>query len=252
MGKDLPREKADSRSDGPFSAPPQVFFVMQEVPCPYLANRFERKLITELQGPGAKRVYDALSQAGFRRSHHFAYRPACQDCQACVPVRIDARNFQPSRNLRRITNINADLTVHEQRSVATQEQYAVFARYLASRHGDGEMADMDFDNYQAMVDDTALQTSLIEFRDPDRKLVAACLTDWLADGPSAVYSFFDPEHGRRSLGSYMILWLIEAARARSLPYVYLGYWVEGAEKMDYKRRFRPLQGLLGGKWREIA
>jgi arginine-tRNA-protein transferase len=169
-----------------------------------------------------------------------------------VPVRIDAGNFQPSRNLRRISNANADLAVHEQRSVATREQYDLFARYLASRHGDGEMADMDFDNYQAMVDDTALHTSLVEFRDPEGALVAACLTDWLIDGPSAVYSFFDPALGRRSLGSYMILWLVEAARARGLPYVYLGYWVEGAEKMDYKRRFRPLQGLQGGKWREIA
>lgn len=252
MGKDLPRDNADSRIDGPFTAPPQVFFVMQEVPCPYLANRFERKLITELQGPGAKRVYDSLSRAGFRRSHHFAYRPACQDCQACVPVRIDAKGFRPGRNLRRILNANADLQVSEQRSVATQEQYELFAAYLASRHGDGEMADMDFENYQAMVDDTALQTSLIELRDPEGNLVAACLTDWLVDGPSAVYSFFDPAQNRRSLGSFMILWLVKAARARGLPYVYLGYWVEGADKMDYKRRFRPLQGLLGGKWREIS
>ena len=251
MGKDLLQENSESRGDGPFTAPPQVFFVMQEVPCPYLANRFERKLITELQGPGAKRVYDALSRAGFRRSHHFAYRPACQDCQACIPVRIDALNYQPSRNLRRISKLNADLAAHEQRSVATREQYDLFASYLASRHGDGEMADMDFENYQAMVDDTALHTSLVEFRDREGALVAACLTDWLIDGPSAVYSFFDPGLGRRSLGSYMILWLVEAARARGLPYVYLGYWVENAEKMDYKRRFRPLQGLQGGAWREI-
>lgn len=252
MGKDLPKDGTDSRVDGPFSAPPQVFFVMQEVPCPYLPNRFERKLITELQGPGAKRVYDSLSRAGFRRSHHFAYRPACQDCQACVPVRIDVANFQSSRNLRRIAKLNADLEVSEERSVATPEQYELFARYLATRHGDGEMADMDFDNYQAMVDDTALQTSVIEFRDSKRNLIAGCLTDWLHDGPSAVYSFFEPQENRRSLGSYMILWLIEAARSRGLPYVYLGYWIEDAEKMDYKRRFRPLQGLRQGVWREVT
>lgn len=252
MGKDLPKEGKDTRVEGPFTAPPQVFFVMQEVPCPYLPNRFERKLITELQGPGAKRVYDSLSRAGFRRSHHFAYRPACQDCQACVPVRIDVTNFQPSRNLRRIGKLNGDLQVSEERSVATQEQYELFARYLATRHGDGEMADMDFDNYQAMVDDTALHTSVIEFRDSRRNLIAGCLTDWLGDGPSAVYSFFEPQENRRSLGSYMILWLIEEARSRGLPYVYLGYWIEDAEKMDYKRRFRPLQGLRQGVWREVT
>ena len=252
MGKDLPKEGAERRVEGPFTGPPQVFFVMQEVPCPYLPNRFERKLITELQGSGAKRVYASLSRAGFRRSHHFAYRPACQDCQACVPVRIDVANFQPSRNLRRIAKLNADLLVSEERSVATEEQYDLFARYLSSRHSDGEMAEMDFDNYQAMVDDTALQTSLIEFRSPERKLIAACLTDWLGDGPSAVYSFFEPEERRRSLGSYMILWLIEQAQIRGLSYVYLGYWIEDAEKMDYKRRFRPLQGLRAGAWREIS
>ncbi len=252
MGKDAPRQEAESRSDGPFTAPAQVFFVMQEVPCPYLANRFERKLITELQGPSAKRIYDTLSHAGFRRSHHFAYRPACEDCQACVAVRIDAARFLPSRSLRRVLKNNADLQVSEQRSVATAEQYELFAAYLDSRHGDGEMADMDFDNYQAMIDDTALHSSVIEFRDARGRLAAACLTDWLADGPSAVYSFFDTAQNHRSLGSYMILWLVEAARARALPYVYLGYWVEGAEKMDYKRRFSPLQGLIGGRWQEIV
>lgn len=236
---------------GDLLAPRQVFHVLAETPCPYLPNRSERKLLTEISGPDAKAAYGLLSRAGFRRSRHFAYRPACSGCSACVPIRVAAMHFRPSRSLKRIANVNADLIARDRAARATREQNELFARYLVARHEQGDMTGMSFADYRAMVEDTRLDTRIIEFRAADSRLVAACLFDWLEDGPSAVYSFFDPELPRRSLGTYMVLWLIEAARALERPYVYLGYWFKESPKMAYKARFQPLEALGPAGWQTL-
>lgn len=230
----------------------QTFHVLPETPCPYLPGRQERKLFTDLTGPRGRRLYDALSQGGFRRSHRFAYRPACSGCQACMPVRIRVADFQPGATLRRIARRNADLSVTERPARATLEQYRLFDRYIAQRHGEGDMAAMTFSDYQSMVEETVLDTRLAEFRLPDRTLAAAALLDWLEDGPSAVYSFFQPDLAARSLGSQVILWLVEEARRRALPHVYLGYWIAETRKMAYKTRFRPLEALGSQGWCDLS
>jgi arginine-tRNA-protein transferase len=231
--------------------PAQTFYVLNETPCPYLPERRERKLITELRGGDAAETFSQLSRAGFRRSHGFAYRPACHGCAACVPVRVLAGRFRPSRSFQRILRLNRDVRAFECPPQVSHEQFAVFDRYIEARHGDGEMAGMTFRDYRAMVEETRLDTCVAEFRSGDGQLIGACLADWLEDGPSAVYSFFDPAFARQSPGTYMILWLIEEARRRDLPHVYLGYWIAGSRKMAYKARFQPVQGLGRDGWRPL-
>lgn len=227
------------------------FYRMPPRPCPYLRGRIEQNIFTELTGVEAARHYDALSRTGFRRSHGIAYRPACPGCAACVPVRTVVERFRPSKSLRRVWNLNADISGIDAPPMATREQFDLFARYLASRHSDGEMAAMTFGDYEAMVQDTPLDTVLNEFRDGSGALVGGCLTDRLSDGLSAVYSFFDPNRSARSLGTFMVLWLIARARAMGLPYVYLGYWIGDSPKMAYKARFAPLEGLGREGWRVL-
>lgn len=232
--------------------PLQNFYVLEPNVCPYLPGRLENKLLTEISGAQAQTTYDRLSQAGFRRSHRFAYRPACSHCNACVPVRVVVGRFEPGKSLRRINRANADLTVRMVPAKATSEQFALFHRYIASRHGDGEMAGMSEQEYRSMVESSDIDTRLAEFRSPEGELIAVCLLDWLADGPSAVYSFFDPTASQRSLGTYVVLWLIAAARCEGAAHVYLGYWIDGSRKMAYKTRFRPLEGLGENGWREVS
>ena len=230
---------------------PKLFMVTSELPCPYLPGRFERKLVTELTGAAAQDQYELLSRAGFRRSHSIAYRPACTGCSACVPVRILVAEFALGGSLGRIRRRNSDLSLSITLPRATREQYALFGQYLDQRHGDGEMAGMDFRDYRAMVEDTAVDSRMLELRDSSDTLLAACLADWSSDGVSAVYSFFTPEEGRRSLGSEMILRLIDVARNEKLPYVYLGYWIQNSRKMAYKSRFRPLEAFGSKGWQRL-
>jgi arginyl-tRNA--protein-N-Asp/Glu arginylyltransferase len=225
---------------------PLSFLVTTDMPCPYLPDRMERKLVTRLAGPEAAKHFHLLSRAGFRRSHSIAYRPACPGCSACVGA------FKPGRSLRRLEARNADLTASIQAARGTAEQYQLFQYYLDGRHGDGEMAGMSLSDYRSMVEDTPIDTRLVEFRDDIGRLVACVLTDWSEDGISAVYSFFDPEQPARSLGSYMIVWLLREAARSALPYVYLGYWVGGSRKMGYKTRFRPIEGFGPQGWQRIA
>ncbi len=167
---------------------PQFFYTTAPLPCPYVAGRTERKVVTEITGPDADALHDRLSRAGFRRSHNIAYAPVCPSCQACVPIRIPVATFQPDRTLRRIARANALLEGFEVPSRATAEQFQLFQRYQQARHGDGDMATMSFYDYRAMVEDTPIETFIVEFRDPDDRLVSACLADKLGDGLSAVYS----------------------------------------------------------------
>ena len=228
------------------------FYRTASLPCPYLDGQTERKLITEINGRDSYEFYNELSRAGFRRSHHLAYRPACAGCAACLPVRVDVVNFETSRSLRRTLNANRDLATRVVPARATTEQYRVFSRYQRSRHAESDMASMTYGDYRAMVEDSPVMTVLLEHRKPDGGLVAACLADLLDDGLSAVYSFFDPGEAARSPGTAVILALIAEARRRALPYVYLGYWIGASRKMAYKTRFRPLEALTSQGWAPIS
>jgi arginine-tRNA-protein transferase len=227
------------------------FYMTATRSCPYIEGRVERKIVTRLADLNARERYDALSRGGFRRSQDFAYRPSCPACRACVPVRVAAPEFAPDRSMRRVIKANRGLAMVEPAIRATLEQYLLFRRYLLTRHTDGEMSSMTFADYREMVEASPIDTRIAEYREADGQLVAACLLDALDDGFSAVYSFFDPEFEKRSLGTFIILDLIERCRALRLPYLYLGYWINGNRKMAYKTRFRPLEALSPKGWARI-
>ena len=230
------------------------FFVTSPAPCPYLPGRSERKVFTELKGPHADQLNEALGRIGFRRSQTVAYRPSCLDCQACVSVRVLATKFEASGTQKRDLKRNADLIVTECRPWATDEQFALLARYLGHRHPDGGMSAMDELDYADMIEHTPVNSVVTEYREPlpngkPGRLVGACLTDRQGDGLSMIYSFYDPDlEGRAGLGSFIILDHIRRAAAEGLPYVYLGYWVEGSPRMQYKVRYRPLERLTREGW----
>ncbi len=234
------------------------FYLTAPSPCPYLEGQFERKVFTHMVGERAKELNDLLTQGGFRRSQNIAYRPACETCRACVSVRILANEFQPSRSMRRILAANSDLvgSVHE--SEPSTEQFSLFRHYLDTRHRKGGMSEMSVLDYAMMVEDSHVDTRVIEYRrrGPDSfitgkgvgELVAVALTDMMGDGLSMVYSFYNPELEKRSLGAFMILDHIRRARSAGHPHVYLGYWVKGSRKMEYKVRYQPQEHLGPTGW----
>jgi arginyl-tRNA--protein-N-Asp/Glu arginylyltransferase len=229
------------------------FFLTPGGPCPYLPGRTERKVFARLTGTLAQPLSEALTHSGFRRSQTIAYRPACDGCTACVSVRVVVSEFMPSKSQRRILRRSPEIVREEVAAEATREQFALLRTYLDSRHSGGGMSDMGLFDYVAMVEETPVNTHIVEYRQPSedgssRRLLACALTDVLRDGLSMVYSFFHPGEDARSLGTYMILDHIAAARARGLPYVYLGYWIRGSAKMDYKARFQPLEALTAEGW----
>jgi len=228
--------------------PDRFFFGTRSLPCPYLDGQIERKVMTELSGPNAEGLYERLSRAGFRRSHNLAYRPACPSCNACVPVRIAATDFEMTKSFRRVMGANADLSADDIDANATVEQFRLFSSYQRARHKGGDMSGMAFNDYRSMVEDTPVTSRSVEFRDDKGTLLAVMLMDRMEDSLSAVYSFFDGGQTRRSLGTYMILWMVQRARAFGLPYVYLGYWIDGSNKMAYKARFHPLEALGADGW----
>lgn len=230
---------------------PILFHRSAPMTCPYLPGRMEQQLFTELSGPAAQSVFERLGEAGFRRSHHIMYRPVCTRCDSCIPVRVVASDFDFTRSWRRILNKNDDLDAVDVGARVSEEQFDLFRRYVESRHGDGDMANMSARDYVNLVTASPVETGLVEFRKPDGSLVAACLMDRLRDGFSAVYSFFDPAENSRSLGSYMILWLVQEARRLGLRHVYLGFWIADSQKMAYKRRFSPLEAFGPTGWNAL-
>jgi leucyl-tRNA---protein transferase len=234
------------------------FYLTAPQPCPYLPQRFERKVFTHLVGERAADLNDLLTQGGFRRSQNIAYRPACETCRSCVSVRVLAGDFHRTDNMHRVWRKNLDLIGKVYDAEPSSEQYALFRKYLDARHGDGGMADMSVLDYTMMVEDSHVRSKIIEYRlrGPDSfitgegtgDLIAVALTDIMGDGMSMVYAYYDPEMEKRSLGTFMILDHIERVRAAGQPHVYLGYWVEGSRKMDYKRRFFPQEHLGPTGW----
>ncbi len=207
-----------------------------------------------LEGPA---IHDSLTHGGFRRSQNIAYRPACESCSACVSARLPVRDYVFSRSERRVLNRNQFAARYLVEAEATREQFDLLRRYLVSRHAGGGMADMAWPDYVAMVEDTSVRTHLVEYRGPAEDdgpgaLLACALVDQLSDGLSLVYSFFDPDLSKHSPGSFIILDHLLQARALDLPYLDLGYWVRGSEKMDYKARFDPLEILDPGGWRLMS
>jgi len=237
------------------------FYLTAPSPCPYLPGQEERKVFTHLVGDRAGELNDLLTHGGFRRSQSIAYRPACETCRACISVRVVADDFKPTRSMRRIAEINADVIGEMRSPTPTSEQYSVFRAYLDARHRDGGMADMTVLDYAMMIEDSHVETKLIEYRlrGPDSgitgrgagRLLAVALTDVLSDGLSMVYSFFDPDAEDRSLGTLMILEHIQRAREMGLAYVYLGYWVSNSRKMEYKGRFLPQERLMPSGWTRV-
>jgi leucyl-tRNA---protein transferase len=239
------------------TTPSPQFYLTAPATCPYLPQEMERKVFTHMVGERAPELNDLLTQGGFRRSQNIAYRPACESCRACVSVRIVAGEFTPTRSMRRILALNADVVSTEYPAEPSSEQYSLFRRYLDHRHQKGGMSDMSVLDYAMMVEDTHVNTKIIEYRlkvEGDGiglakgPLISAALTDKMGDGLSMVYSYFDPDFADRSLGTFMILDHIRKVKERGLPHVYLGYWVKGSRKMDYKTKFLPQEHLMAQGW----
>lgn len=225
------------------------FYVTAPSPCPYLDGLVERKVFTELRGPDAAALNEALGRVGFRRSQSVVYRPACENCTACVSVRVRSKDFDISRSQKKVLKVNADIRAEVRPPQITDEQYDLLKTYLDARHGDGTMADMTIEEFKEMVETSPVTTVLVEYRRAiDSQLVAVALTDELSDGLSMIYSFFNPAESHRSYGTYIIVDHIERASLTNLPYVYLGYWVKDSRKMNYKSRFKPLEKLGPNGW----
>ncbi len=231
------------------------FYITAPSQCPYLEGRYEKKVFTHLMGENADVLNNALTHGGFRRSQNIAYKPACENCSACVSIRVLVDQFVETKSLRRIARANTDLVRSTNGASATEEQFSLLRTYLDERHSEGGMSDMTALDYASMVEDTPVETTVLEYRkrttltSPDEgPLMGVALSDRLDDGLSMVYSFFESTQPARSLGTYMILDHIVRARKLGLPYVYLGYWVKGSQKMAYKTRFKPVEGQHPDGW----
>jgi len=237
------------------------FYLTAPAPCPYIEGLMERKVFTHLVGENARNAHEDLSRGGFRRSQNIAYRPACENCRACVATRVLVDRFEPTKSMRRISRRNSDLIGTVISNGPTSEQYSLFRRYIDSRHGDGGMSGMTVLDYAMMVEDSHVETQMLEYRvrgadsgitgKGEGPLIAVVLFDRLSNGLSMVYSFFEPSEEARSLGTFVIIDHIERARKEGLPHCHLGYWVAGSPKMDYKARFLPQERLHNSGWQRI-
>ncbi len=227
------------------------FYVTAPQDCPYLDNQVERKLFTALYGSNSRRLNNSLSKQGFRRSQNVLYRPSCANCSACMSARISSREFKPSKSQKRILLKNSDVVRVVNPALATDAQYNLFKKYITARHPNGGMSDMDANDFTAMIEETNVESKLIEYyakKNGELELISFSLVDILDDGISMVYSVFNPDFKERSLGTYMILDHNNLTLVMDLKYVYLGYWVQGSSKMDYKKRFSSLEVFTNDKW----
>lgn len=215
--------------------------------CSYLDNEDATTLFIDPATKIDRKLYSHLSQIGFRRSGSFLYRPHCQDCNACIPCRIPIDSFNRTRSHKRTWKNNQDISVVEVNSINTEHHYALYERYINERHKDGDMFPPDTEQYASFLGSEWNVTRFIEFSVAE-KLIGVAVIDELDDGLSAIYTFFDPDEDKRSLGTYAVLWQIEMCRAMKLPYVYLGYWIKDCSKMSYKTRYRPLELLINNRW----
>lgn len=226
------------------------FFSTPPHDCSYLDDQRAITLFADPQAPMNSTLYGQLSLYGFRRSGNYIYRPQCQECQACIPVRIPVAEFVPNRQQKRSARYNTDLEVSAVSANFVQEHYDLYAKYIHMRHSDGDMFPPSIAQYVSFLFSDWCNTRLIEFRSGER-LLAVAVCDYLRNGLSAVYTFYDPDEERRSLGTVAVLWQIREAIRLGLPYVYLGYWVKESPKMAYKTRFQPLEAFIGQRWQVL-
>ncbi|WP_199097375.1 arginyltransferase [Dyella sp. ASV21] len=215
--------------------------------CGYFAERTAQNLVIDPAAPQLDQLYGPALERGFRRAGGHLYYPYCTQCRACTPCRVDVANFTPDRTQRRCLKSNADLQVVESMAGYNAERHALYERYLRQRHPGGGMDEADASDFRRFLTAPWSPTLFLEIR-KDTRLLAVAVTDVCLQGLSAVYTFYDPDEAARSLGTYAILQQVALAQRRGLPWVYLGFWIAGHPKMDYKRRFRPLQIRTSEGW----
>ena len=228
-----------------------IFYRTRPFPCSYLPGREETRVLTEISAEmAAGGFFEFLQHYGFRRSQRYLYRPACNGCTACIPVRIPVARFTPSRTMRKLHKLNHDLRVSVEPARASAELFDLFERYQHQRHSDSDMALMAYEEFRQLIEESPVKTGLLHLRDDTGRLWACGLTDIGQDSLSAVYSFYEPDAPARSLGTYIVQSLVAEAVQRGLAYLYLGYWIEDCRKMTYKSRFSPLEFFDGHRWVE--
>ena len=227
-----------------------TLFMTPPHPCSYLEDREATTVFVDPTAPISEDLYGELNEVGFRRSGPNFYKPHCKSCKACIATRVPISQFQPSRKHRRILNKNSDLTLLSCDTITTEEHYNLYAKYISLRHDDGDMSPPSQEQFEQFIGGITAFSCFTEFR-LEGKLIALAVADDVACSRSAIYTFFDPDQHKRSLGTYAILAAIETCREEQREYLYLGYWIRGCRKMSYKTDFRPIELYVEGSWQTL-